>query len=339
MIMILMIKFKFFRFLMLFCLVGTIAIALKGCGFEQTQSLKVFKVGLNTWPGYQIALYGKEAGIYRQHGLDVKFIRFNNQQDNIRATMRGSQDVSFAPLSEVMQVDWNQEKPVFVMVVDISAGSDGIAARPKLTSVKDLKGKKVSAKFSTVSHLILLEALKANNLKPTDVEIVDVANERGAALIKQGKIDAAVLWEPLLTDTAKAVGGKVIHTTADLDSLVIDGLATRASLIADKQDELIQFIEAWFETMEAVNKQPQVVFATVAKQLGVTPETFATDFQGLKKGDLEMNRRMFVEVILEEAYQQTRQLLLSDLRHGRIVRNDVKIDAGPITKATRNWQQ
>jgi NitT/TauT family transport system substrate-binding protein len=57
--MILMIKFKFFRFLMLFCLVGTIAIALKGCGFEQTQSLKVFKVGLNTWPGYQIALYAK----------------------------------------------------------------------------------------------------------------------------------------------------------------------------------------------------------------------------------------------------------------------------------------
>ena len=333
-----MMKSKFVRFVILVFFVGAIAIALKGCNLEQAKPLKVFKVGLNNWPGYQIALYAKEAGIYRKHGLDVQFIRFNNQQDNIRATMRGSQDVSFAPLSEVMQVDWNEETPNFVMVVDISAGSDGIAARPGINSVKDLKGKKVSAKFSTVSHLILLEALKANNLEPTDVEIIDVANERGADLLKQGKIDVAVLWEPLLTKASKEVGGKVIHTTADVDSLVIDGLATRASLLKNKQDEVIQFIQAWFDTIEAVNKQPQVVFASVAKQIGMTPEAFATDFEGLKKGDREMNRRMFVEGRLQEAYQQIYQLLLADPRHGRIVRDDVNINAEPITKATNNCQ-
>lgn len=331
-------KPKFFRFLTLICLVFWMAIAIENCTFQNSGALKVFKVGLNNWPGYQIALYAQEAGLFRKHGLEVELIHFNNQQDNIRATMRGSQDASFAPLSEVMQVDPAQDKPVFVLVVDISAGSDGIVARPGINSVKDLKSKKVSAKFSTVSHLILLEALKANQINPQEVEIVDVANERGAEMLAQGKISASVMWEPLLANTAKVVGGKVIHTTADVDSVVIDGLTTHSSVLATKQDEIINFIEAWFDAIDAVEKKPQEVFSVVAKQIGTTTEIFAEDYQGMKKGDLEMNRRMFVDGRLQAAYQQTRQLLLADPRHGRIVREDVEINAEPIAKATKNWQ-
>ncbi|MEB3338663.1 MAG: ABC transporter substrate-binding protein [Leptolyngbyaceae bacterium] len=327
-------KFIYFLALISFAFLITI----KGCGFQETATLKPFKVGMNSWPGYQIALYAETAGIFKKHGLAVEFVRFMNQQDNIRATMRGAQDASFVPLSEVMQVDPTQEKPVFVLVVDVSAGSDGIAALPKITSVKDLKGKKVSAKLSTVSHLILLEALKANQLKSQDVEIIDVSNERGAELLKKGTISAAVLWEPILHDTAQAVGGKVIHTTADLDSLVIDGLTTRSSLLTTKQDELVNFIQAWFEVMEAIDQNSSEVFAAVAQKLGMTPEAFAEDYKGLKKGDLAMNRRMFAEGRLQEVYQQTQKILSDDLRHGRIIREDIKIDAEPIVKATRNWQ-
>jgi NitT/TauT family transport system substrate-binding protein len=331
-------KSKFLRIFSLILFTCLTAIAIKACSLNNEVTLKPFKVGLNSWPGYQIALYAKEAGIFRKHGLDVEFVRFINQQDNIRATMRGAQDVSFVPLPEVMQVDTAQDKPVFVMVVDISSGSDGISARPEIKSVKDLKGKKVSAKLSTVSHLVLLEALKANQLKPEDIEIVDVINERGANMLKKGEISASTLWEPLMTDVAKAVGGKVIHTTADVDSVVIDGLATRSSIVSSKQDELVSFIESWFDVMKAVETKPKEVFASVAKQLGITTEVFTTDYQGLKKGDLAMNRRMFEGGRLREAYQQTRQLLLSDPRHGRNIREDVEINAAPITKATKNWQ-
>jgi NitT/TauT family transport system substrate-binding protein len=330
-------KSKFIRgFILSLCVVLT-AIAIKACSLP-TQSLQTFKVGLNSWPGYQIALYAKEAGLFSKRGLDVEFIRFNNQQDNIRATMRGAQDASFTPLSEVMQVDTNSENPAIIMVVDISAGSDGIVAAPDIKSVKDLKGKKVSAKLSTVSHLILLEALQANQMKPQDVEIVDVANERGAAMLKSGKLSAAVMWEPLLSNTAKSTQGKVIHTTADVDSIVIDSLATRSSVIANREDALVKFIEAWFETIQAVETKPQEVFASVAKQLNIPTEVFEEDYRGLKKGDIAMNQRMFNGGRLLEASKQTRELLLTDPRHGRKVRENIDINATPITKAIKNWQ-
>jgi len=51
-----------------------------------------------------------------------------------------------------------------------------------------------------------------------------------------------------------------------------------------------------------------------------------------------MNRRMFEGGRLQAAYQQTRQLLLSDPRHGRKIREDIEINAIPVTKATKNWQ-
>ena len=330
----LLLKSRLFRFLPLACVVLTITIALNSC-VGNRDTLRSLKVGLNTWPGYQVALYAQATGLFHDHDLDVDFVWFSNQQDNIRATMRGAQDASFVPLSEVMQVDRTEDRPVFVLVVDISSGSDGIAARPEITSVEDLKGKKVSAKFSTVSHLILLEALQAHQIDAKDVDIVDVSNEHGAELLKKGQVSASVLWEPILANTAQTVQGKVIYHTGDVDSVVIDGLTTRSRLLKTKQSELVDFVEVWFEVMDALEADPKSVFAVVAKQLGISPETFAEDYSGLKKGDLAMNRRMFTEGRLQEAYQQTYQLLRSDPRHGRIIREDVEINAEILNKAMK----
>jgi NitT/TauT family transport system substrate-binding protein len=314
------------------------SLLIKSCTLGGEVALKPFKVGMNSWPGYAIALYAKEAGLFKKRGLDVEFVRFTNQQDNIRATMRGSQDASFVPLWEVMQVDPAGDKPVVMMVVDISAGSDGIAASSAIKTPKDLRGQKVSTKLGTVTHLILLEALKSNQLKPTDVEIVDASNDRGAELLKKGEVSAAVMWEPLLSNTAKAVGGKVIHTTADVDSIVIDTLASRSSVVNSKQDELVSFIETWFDTIQAVETKPQEVFASVAKQTKQTVEAFTEDYKGLKKGDIAMNNRMFTGGRLQEASKLTSELLREDPRHGRIIRDDVEINAVPLNKAIANWK-
>jgi NitT/TauT family transport system substrate-binding protein len=262
----------------LFVLTFAIAILFNGC--SQTQELKTMRVGMNSWPGYSIALYAKEAKLFEKRGLNVELIRFNNQQDNIRATIRGAQDMSFVPLWEVMQVDSNNDKPVIVLVADISAGSDGIVARAGIESVKDLKGKKVGVKLSTVTHLILLEALKSQQLKPEDVEIQDVSNERGLELLKAGKLDAAVVWEPSLSKTAKQIGGKVIFTTKDVYSLVIDSLVTGANTIKSNQESVTKFIMAWFDAIHAVNTIPDQVFESIGRQIKQTKETAAIDYSG-----------------------------------------------------------
>lgn len=315
------------------------ALGINACDIGDNNRLETLRLSLVSWPGFDIALYGTEAGLFQKRGLDVELIRFQNAQDAARATIRGSLDAAFVPLWDVMQVDPGNESPVFVMVSNISHGSDGIVSQPEIKSVKDLRGKRVAAKLGTVNHLILLEALKLHNIKPEEVDIEDVSNEIGVQQMKEGKIDGAVLWQPLLSDTAKAINGNIVYTTKEINSLVIDGMVTRPSVVESKKEELTQFFLAWFDIMDAVETKPQEVFDTVGKALGQTGASFARDYAGLKKGDIAMNRQMFApEGSLQEAMEQIAEWLRSDPRHGKRVREDVEIDAEPITAAMKAWK-
>ncbi|WP_238568985.1 ABC transporter substrate-binding protein [Xenococcus sp. PCC 7305] len=295
-------------------------------------------MGITNWPGFDIAVYAQEAELFKNRGLEVEFVRFQNGSDAARAMLRGSVDAAFEALWDVTQVDPGNDRPVFVLVTNISSGSDGIVTQSEFTSLEDLKGKKIGAKLGTVNHLILLEALKLHNLKPTDVEIVDISNEAAVQKMQEGLLDAAVVWEPLLSSTAQDIKGNIVYTTKDVDSLVIDGLATRSETLANKKEELTQFILTWFDLMAALESQPHDVFNIVGQKLEQNPESFASDYAGLKKGDIDMNQRMFEpQGRLTQAMKEITEMLREDPRHGRTIREDVEINGDPITSAIEKW--
>lgn len=300
--------------------------------------LKTLKIGWNRWPGFDVILYAQETGIFQKRGLEVEIHQFDNSQDLTRAVMRGALDAGFATLWETLQTDPGNDRPAFLLVTDLSQGSDGIVARSGIESISDLPGKRVGAKLGTVSHLILLEALQHQQIQPQAVEIVDISNADAVKQLELGQLDAAVVWEPLLSETAKAMGGNIIYTTREIESLVIDGLMSAASSLKGKEAELQQFLFAWFDVMRAIETQPIEVFTVVGKQFGQTVDEFAEDYAGLQKGDLATNRQMFVEGRLKSATRQLTALLQADSRHGRIIRNDLQIAVEPIAQVLKKWK-
>ena len=302
------------------------------------QQLAPLRVGITSWAGFDIALYAQEAGLFKQRGLDVQLIRFENQQDSTRAMLRGTLDATFVSLWDVVQSDSGSDKPAVLMVTNISHGADGIVAQPAIKSVANLRGKRVGAKLGTVNHLILLEALKLHQIKPEEVKIEDISNEIAVDLMQQGRLDAAVIWQPLLGETAQAIKGNIIFTTQEVESLVIDTLVSRSAITPTKKAELKQFIIAWFDIMSAVETKPNVVFQKVAQNLGQKGEAFAKDYAGLKKGDIAMQKQMFKSGRLPEAIAQMAELLKSDPRAGRMPRQDVKINTEIVTTAINEWK-
>jgi len=302
------------------------------------QQLAPLRVGIVSWAGFDIVLYAQEAGLFKKHGLNVQLIRFENQQDSTRAMLRGNLDANFASLWDVVQSDSGSDKPAVLMVTNISHGADGIVAQPAIKSVANLRGKRVGAKLGTVNHLILLEALKLHQIKPEEVKIEDISNETAVNLMQQGRLDAAVLWQPLLGETAQKIEGNIIFTTQEVDSLVIDTLVSRSTITGTKKAELKQFIMAWFDVMSAVETKPQEVFQKVGKNLGQKGEAFAKDYAGLKKGDIAMQQKMFLSGRLPQAIAQMAELLKSDPRAGRMSRQDVEISTEIVTKAINEWK-
>lgn len=315
-----------------FCLLGLLLASGLAIGCPHQSPLIPLRIGLNYWPGYTIALYGQTSGIFAQRGLKVEFFDFNSQQDNIRANLRGSLDLSFVPLWELLQADPTEQSPVVLTVVDISAGSDGIVAQKNLRSMGDLVGKKIGCKLGTVSHLILLEALQHHRISPQAVEIVDVLNETAVALLQAHQLDAAVLWQPMLETTREAIGGNIVFTTQEVDSLVVDTLATYHDFLTHHRDRLEKFLLAWLDILAAVKNHPQKVFADIAPRLQAQPADLLRDFQGLRVGDMTLNTQMLEEGKLNQKISTMTRLLHSDPRHKRMLRQDVLI-------ARELWQQ
>jgi NitT/TauT family transport system substrate-binding protein len=323
---------------LLFVIALFTALIIHACSLGQLSSAQTLRVGISRWPGFDVAFYAQEAGLFEARGLDVELIPFENQQDIARAVMRDALDAGFITLWDAMQTDSGNDKPAFILTTNISHGSDGIVTQSAIQSVQDLRGKKVAAKLGTVNHLILLEALKHHQIEPREVQIVDISNESAVQWLQENRVDGAVIWEPQLTETAQAIQGNIIHTTQEIDSLVIDGLMSRSSHIQAQKAELKNFILAWFDLMQAIKTKPTEVFETVGQQFGQTGEAFASDYAGLKKGDIALNRQMFVEGGLQTAVQKMVQLLREDPRHGRIVREEIDLDAELLTAAIQTWR-
>jgi NitT/TauT family transport system substrate-binding protein len=331
-------KFNSRSFLLTVFLVAVVlSVLIHSYWVQQNQELKPLRIGITNWPGYDVALYAKENGLFKQRGLDVELIRFTSPPDAARALLRGALDASFMNLSVAMQADPNDDSPVFILVTDISHGSDGIVAQPNIKSIQDLKGKKVAAKLGAANHLILLEALNFQKLKPQDIQILDVPNDVAIQLMQKAEVDASAIWQPLLSKIANEINGNIIYTTKDVDTLVIDGLASRSSILNKKQKEFKQFNLAWFDLMQAVDDKPNEVFLQVGKQLKQSPEVFAESYSGLQKGDITLNERMFAKGRLNEAVQQLRQLLEADLRNSRVLRHDFQINPQPALSAIEVW--
>ncbi|MFT8314106.1 MAG: aliphatic sulfonate ABC transporter substrate-binding protein [Clostridium sp.] len=81
-------------------------------------------------------------------------------------------------------------------------------------SIKDLKGKKISVSVGTVTHRILYAMLKANNMKPEDVQIVNSPDGNILPVLTSGNADAAVTSEPTPSKLELDGQVKVIGDTA-----------------------------------------------------------------------------------------------------------------------------
>ena len=131
-------KVLMLRFVLTICL----SLILHSCSLSPKTQLQPLKIGITSWPGFDIILYAETAGIFKKRGLEVELVRFENQQDSARAVMRGSLDGTFTSFWDVVQVDSGEDQPEVLLVTNISAGADGIVSQGNIKKVEDLRGKK-----------------------------------------------------------------------------------------------------------------------------------------------------------------------------------------------------
>ena len=254
------------------------------------------KLGHSTWVGYGPFYIARDKGFFKDEGVNVELVIMEDTPIKMGALMAGQLDLVASTVDEFPIYMKPNIGLHYVLAVDNSKGGDGIVANKEITSVADLKGKKVAFEQGSVSQFFLNALLKDAGLSQADIEPVNMAaTDAGVAFAAQ-QVDAAVTWEPALSQGAKAPHGHMLLTSADKPGLITDVVAATTATLDAKKDDIAGFVRAWYKAVDFIKTNPDEANAIMAQGVGgwlSDPKVFAETLSGIEYLDKDMNIAFF----------------------------------------------
>jgi sulfonate transport system substrate-binding protein len=138
-----------------------------------------------------------------------------------------------------------------------------------ITSVAELKGKKIAVTKGTDPYFFLLQSLAAAGLSPSDVEIVNLQHADGKTALERGDVDAWSGLDPFLAQTVLEQGSRILYRNADFNSFGV--LNAREDVIANKPETVQAVIDAYEQARAWAKSHPDELAALLAREAKVSP--------------------------------------------------------------------
>lgn len=147
------------------------------------------------------------------------------------------------------------------LINDIEVATAQLWVRPSLgvSRLADLRGKRIATTGKTTAHIFLDRALRANNINPSEVEIVDGSMPAAVKAFIAGDVPAVALWVPFNIAVREAVPEaiKLVDASAFYpQSAVLGGWAARTDHYAANRDVLVRIIRAWTDANDHMVRNP-----------------------------------------------------------------------------------
>ena len=227
----------------------------------------------------------RSKGLFKQHGVDVKLKVVNIGSQMVTSMQKNEVQIGDMSVTTFLKARHGGDPFRVIGVIQSDAtranadeplaivARKGSGIRPG--NVEDLKGKRIALSKGQTSDEYLKMVLARRNMKYEDVEIVDIGNgsqAQLATLLKEGKADASVCWEPfntmVLEQAAESYvvvrgGGHMsyimiataheptIKTDADTVRKFVAGLAAAAQYTRQHRDEAVDIFAKWVPGLDA----------------------------------------------------------------------------------------
>ena len=254
------------------------------------------KLGHSTWVGYGPFYIARDKGFFKEEGVDVELVIMEDTPMKMGALMAGQLDLVASTVDEFPIYMKPGIGLRYVMAVDNSKGGDGIVATKDITTVEGLKGKKVAFEQGSVSQFFLNALLKDAGLSQSDIEPVNMAATDAGVAFAAGQVDAAVTWEPALSQGAKAENGHILLTSADKPGLITDIVAATDATLKEKSEDVKAFVRAWYRALDFLKSNPEEANVIMAQGVGGwlnDPKVFAETLTGIEYLHKEKNLAFF----------------------------------------------
>lgn len=296
-------------------------------GFKQTDagaassSLETVTIGYQKGDPFDIA---KERGEFakkmKAKGYKIVWKEFQDGSSLMQALKAGSVDYARTGDAPPVSALSTGTKLTYVAASSSKAKGSGILVKKSssISSIKDLKGKKVAYTKGTSSQYMLLAALKKAGLKASDVTWVNMDQSSASVAFSKGKVDAWATWDPYtsqaeLTQNAKLLTNGVGITNNRDYILAMQSYAKENTEISKY---LIKYLE---EDMQWANNNHSELITMMSKSLKVSKAV-------VKK---MVNRRTYSISAMNSTYVAEEQKIADLFYENDLIENKVTVsDSG-----------
>jgi NitT/TauT family transport system substrate-binding protein len=214
--------------------------------------LNVPPAGYNA--GFELAV---EKGFYKEAGLDVTVEPGNGSQTTAQLIAVGKYDIGFADSAPVMKLISDGAK-VKVLATILQGNPNAVTALKKtgLKSVADIKGRSVAMPNAGSQPSMFPLVLAANNLKESDVKLVNMPPQSMVAALIQGSVEV-ILGSVDQYDIALRNQGQEIDSYLFIDSgapTVSTSIIASDEFLAKNPEVARKFVAAslkgWYATLD-----------------------------------------------------------------------------------------
>ena len=149
------------------------------------------------------------------------------------------------------------------LMVDWSRGADGVIGKDGIRQVEDLAGKSIAFAPYTPSHFLIWYGLDHSGLSRDQRDAImnkAIHTKDGiepATLFAQGKVDAAVAWDPDMSDAvSKRARSSKIYDTRIATKLIADILVVSDDFLREHPDTVTKFAIGWLKGVDYVKSDP-----------------------------------------------------------------------------------
>ena len=239
-----------------------------------------------TWTGYAPMFIAKEMGYFEDAGINMNIEIVEDESTYAALLVQGSVQFLATAQDPNIKMFANGAPSRYVLAMDASCGADGLVTTADIQSLDDLAGKTLALDTAASSYYFFLTALEdGSSLSEEDINLAEMSDTTEAGLaFMSGNVDAAIMWEPELSEALDSVeGAHALVTSADYPETILDSLVVNASY-AEEHPEVVEAVaEAWYKAVDYLNENPDEAYEMMAGGFEeVTAEDIAGDVEGLE---------------------------------------------------------
>jgi NitT/TauT family transport system substrate-binding protein len=230
------------------------------------------RVGLSSIGATNGSIWAAEdKGLFRKHGVDVEVVFIGGGGARVVSSLlAGELDFSIGGGEGSIRSQMRGAETVIASST-LTKGLQRILAKPEIKTYQDLKGRKIGiTQFGSAAHLVLVLMLKKWNMRPDQVQTLQVGSSPALlASLDKGGIDAAVLTLPTFF-LAEDKGYRVVGDPMTMDIYYLQNtLESTRSFLRKNREQALKFMKGYIEGIAYFKKNKKESLDIMRRKLRI----------------------------------------------------------------------